>query len=137
MPEGTRVEISEFLGEGTNNQAEYRALLRGLEECAARGITRADFYLDSELVVKQVKGEYRVKQVELLALHRAVRERMARGSYQVGHVGREGNRRANVLAQNAARSGPAGEAGEAGGEAGAQSSEGAGPGEGGPEAPGK
>lgn len=104
-PGGQEIEISEFLGEATNNQAEYRALLRALEECGARSIGEATFLLDSELVVRQIRGEYRVKQAELLALHAQARAALQSGRYRLEQVGRQENRRANVLAQNAARLG--------------------------------
>ncbi len=105
LPGGERVEVSEYLGETTNNQAEYRALLRALQECEARGVSQAAVFLDSELVVKQVGGQYRVKQADLLTLHAEVRAALARGRYRVEYVGRAENRLANVLAQKAARLG--------------------------------
>src|SRR5262245_9519539 len=67
----------EVLGQGiTNNVAEYTALLRGLEAAAARGVRRLRARLDSELVVRQVRGEYRVRHAGLQALHLAVRARL-------------------------------------------------------------
>ena len=103
QPGAGRIEISEPMGKMTNNQAEYRALLRGLKECKKRALEEAVFYLDSELVVRQVNGEYRVKQAGLVPLHRQVREALGEGRYEVRHVTREKNRRANALAQSAAR----------------------------------
>ena len=51
----------EYIGEATNNQAEYRALIMGLEKAAALNIEELDVYLDSELVQQQVNGAYKVK----------------------------------------------------------------------------
>ena len=61
-------EYGEYIGRATNNQAEYRALLAGLQEAKKQGIHDVKCFLDSELVVKQVRGEYRVKNEELKLL---------------------------------------------------------------------
>lgn len=58
-------EISRYIGETTNNQAEYQALIDGLQEARAHKITQLKCYLDSELVVRQINGEYKVKNPEL------------------------------------------------------------------------
>jgi ribonuclease HI len=63
-------EAGRFLGVATNNVAEWTALLIGLEAAIECGIRRLDVRMDSELVVKQVRGEYRVKHVSLQPLHR-------------------------------------------------------------------
>ncbi|HLD86256.1 MAG TPA: ribonuclease HI family protein, partial [Patescibacteria group bacterium] len=60
--------ISRYLGETTNNQAEYQALLTGLTEAKRLGANEVHCYLDSELVVKQLKLEYKVKDKELAPL---------------------------------------------------------------------
>jgi len=70
-PSGDVVEeIGSYLGIATNNVAEWTALLLGLEAAAKRGIRRLSIRLDSELVVKQIRGEYRVKHAGLQPLHR-------------------------------------------------------------------
>jgi len=61
-------EISEYIGETTNNQAEYRAVLRAIEEAKKLGAEELEFYLDSELIVRQLKREYKVKNKELAPL---------------------------------------------------------------------
>ncbi len=58
-----------FIGSGTNNIAEYTALLRGLEHCKQFGAEQLIVYLDSELVVRQLNGEYKVKNAQLKPLH--------------------------------------------------------------------
>lgn len=54
-------EISKFLGDNTNNQAEYTAIIIGLEKAAELGARRVEVMLDSELAAKQLNGEYKVK----------------------------------------------------------------------------
>jgi ribonuclease HI len=54
-------EVSEYIGETTNNQAEYRALLATLQKAKQLGATEIDCYLDSQLVVRQMNREYKIK----------------------------------------------------------------------------
>lgn len=61
-------EISQYIGETTNNQAEYKALLAGLVKAKELGAKEIEFFLDSELVVKQLNREYRVKDKDLACL---------------------------------------------------------------------
>jgi ribonuclease HI len=70
-PDGTVIEERGlYLGVATNNLAEWNALLIGLEAAVARGVRHLAIRLDSELVVKQLRGEYRVKHAALQPLHR-------------------------------------------------------------------
>jgi ribonuclease HI len=62
-------EATELLGETTNNVAEYRGLLLGLQRARALGADEVDVYNDSELVAKQVNGEYKVKHAAMKPLH--------------------------------------------------------------------
>jgi ribonuclease HI len=62
-------EEGRYIGEATNNVAEYRALLLGLEWALARGIDRLEVYSDSELMVRQLKGEYKVRNDGLIPLY--------------------------------------------------------------------
>lgn len=66
-------EIAETIGEATNNVAEYRGLLRGLERASALGATGVEVINDSELIAKQVNGLYRVKHPAMVELHKQVR----------------------------------------------------------------
>jgi len=66
-------EIGERIGTTTNNIAEYRALLRGLEEAAALGARTVRIQSDSELVVRQLSGQYKVRSPTLAPLHRRAR----------------------------------------------------------------
>jgi ribonuclease HI len=81
---------SRFLGTMTNNEAEYRGLIAVLDEALKMGGTDITITMDSELVVKQVKGEYRIKAENLLPLMQQVREKIKKfNSYQIKHVRRE------------------------------------------------
>jgi ribonuclease HI len=85
-------EIGAYLGVATNNVAEWTALLLGLEAASKRGIRRLTVRLDSELVVKQLRGEYRVKHAALQPLYRrAMRLLRAFDSVDIGHVPRKEN----------------------------------------------
>ena len=70
-------EHGERIGTATNNQAEYRALISGLRACAAFTVGRVRCGMDSEVVVKQLNGEYRTKEPELAALRAEVKEAAA------------------------------------------------------------
>jgi ribonuclease HI len=77
-PGGTLLEqLGERIGETTNNVAEYRALLRGLERARALGASEVEVVGDSELVAKQVNGQYKVKHVGLKPLHDEARRALA------------------------------------------------------------
>lgn len=72
-PDGAVVEErAEAIGEATNNVAEYRAMLLGIQLAKELGAERVELIGDSELIVKQVRGEYRVKQEHLRPLHTLV-----------------------------------------------------------------
>jgi ribonuclease HI len=95
----------EAIGVATNNEAEYRALIRGLEECRRLGLALVRIHMDSELVVKQMSGEYRVKDPKLLPLYMGARELLESfREARICLIRREENKLANNLAQNAARS---------------------------------
>jgi ribonuclease HI len=91
-----------YLGEATNNVAEYRALVWGLETALEHGVRDIQVRADSELVVKQVKGHYRVKNAGLAPLHAAAGRLFARfDSWEIVHVRREENEAADELANRA------------------------------------
>ena len=101
--EGSRVaELSRYLGKKTNNEAEYWALLLGLREAERRGVTSVKAYTDSELMERQIKGIYRVKDSKLKSLHRRVMEIIRRFStFEIASIPREQNREADRLANQA------------------------------------
>jgi ribonuclease HI len=95
-------EIGETIGQATNNVAEYRALLLGIERARARGAAELDLVGDSELVVRQVKGEYKVKDPGLRELHSQVRAALADFErWSIRHVRREHNAAADRLVNEA------------------------------------
>jgi ribonuclease HI len=98
-PDGEAVgERSAYIGEATNNVAEYRALLLGLELARELGAREVEVVNDSELVARQVGGEYRVKHAGLRPLHReAMQALRAFDRWSVRSVRREGNVRADEL----------------------------------------
>jgi ribonuclease HI len=94
--------ISEYIGIATNNVAEYSALIRGLEEARSLGVRRVKVFLDSELVVRQINGVYKVRNNTLKGLwSRARKILMDFDSYVVEHVKREKNMDADALAGDA------------------------------------
>ncbi len=95
-------ERSEVIGVATNNVAEYRALLAGIALAAEQGARELELVGDSELVVKQVRGEYRVKDAGLKPLHAAVKAALADfDRWEIRHVRREHNKRADELVNEA------------------------------------
>jgi ribonuclease HI len=97
-----RHEVSERLGVATNNVAEYRGLIAGLEAALALGAKRVEARMDSELLVRQAIGRYRVKNPGLIPLHNRVVGLRARFDEVVfRHVPRDLNRRADALANQA------------------------------------
>jgi len=95
-------EAGFFLGPMTNNMAEYSGLLKGLEQASRRGATEVDIYADSELVVRQLNGDYRVKNEKLLPLFEAAFSQLRRlERWTIRHVPRAQNHRADHLANAA------------------------------------
>ena len=95
-------EISKYIGEATNNNAEYSALICGLEEAGSLGAAEVVVSLDSELVVKQINGEYRVKNEEIKPLFkRAIKALKNFKSFEVRHIDRSKNKEADRLANKA------------------------------------
>jgi ribonuclease HI len=102
-PDGDVVdEATRLLGVTTNNVAEYRALLLGLERARALGADEVEVVNDSELVAKQVLGAYRVKHPDLKPLHRAALDALgAFESWRVRSVPRAQNAAADALVNRA------------------------------------
>ncbi|HEX3472199.1 MAG TPA: ribonuclease HI family protein [Silvibacterium sp.] len=95
-------ELSEYLGKKTNNFAEYSGLLAALNFALEHGHPRLKVVSDSELVVKQIKGQYRVNSPELRPLYEEAKRRISQlDSFQIQHVLREKNRQADRLANQA------------------------------------
>lgn len=98
-PDGAVVaEVSELLGRTTNNVAEYRGLLLGLAEAARLGATEIEVINDSELIAKQITGEYRVKHADMRPLYlEAVAALQAFERWAIRSVPRAQNARADAL----------------------------------------
>ncbi|MDD3711726.1 MAG: ribonuclease HI family protein [Patescibacteria group bacterium] len=95
-------EVSKYLGIATNNQAEYRALIEGLKKAKELGAKELEVFLDSELVVKQLNREYKVKNKDLAPLFLEVYNLSLSFSKIVfKHVYREENKEADRLANEA------------------------------------
>jgi ribonuclease HI len=89
--------LSKFLGRATNNVAEYTGIIIALEAAKRHGATEVEMRMDSELAVKQLKGEYRVKNPDLAKLFLQVKNLMAGfKSVHVKHVRREMNTEADA-----------------------------------------
>lgn len=94
--------ISKFLGEATNNQAEYEALIAALKKAKELNIKELDVFLDSELIVKQVNREYKIKNKDLALLFIKVHNlSLSFDRINFKHVRREENKRADQLANEA------------------------------------
>jgi ribonuclease HI len=99
---GVLEEVGERIGDATNNVAEYRAVLVGIERALALGATELELVGDSELVVRQVKGEYKVKDASLRELHGEVKRALVPlESWTIRHVRREANAEADRLVNEA------------------------------------
>jgi ribonuclease HI len=91
-----------YIGRATNNVAEYQALIHALRYALAQKATRVRVCSDSELVVKQISGAYKVKHPDMIPLHREARTLLARfEAASLTHVRREQNRDADRLANEA------------------------------------
>ena len=94
--------VNKYLGMCTNNVAEYSALILGLEEAVKRGYRKLHIFLDSELLVNQIKGTYRVKNSNLKFLMVSVRKLLSSlDDYTIKHIVRDKNKMADKMANEA------------------------------------
>jgi len=99
---GQKWVYKQYIGEATNNQAEYQALILGLEKARAAGVGEVDCCLDSELVVKQLNREYKVKNAGIAPLFVKVWNlAQAFDKINFKHVFREDNKEADRLVNEA------------------------------------
>jgi len=94
-------EISEYLGHTTNNQAEYQALILGLKKAIELGAASIQCYLDSELIVRQLNGQYKVKHEAMKPLFQQVQSLRLQIPATFHHVRRELNKHADALVNQA------------------------------------
>ena len=96
------VELSDYLGKQTNNYAEYSGLLAALAYTTRHGFKALKVYSDSELMVKQITGQYKVSNPSLKELHaKAIKLIEDLEAFEINHVPREQNREADWLANRA------------------------------------
>jgi ribonuclease HI len=99
---GVLEESAERIGKATNNVAEYKALLLGIERAAELGATELELVGDSELIVRQVEGRYKVKDATMKELHAEVKKALAGfEDWSIRHVRRELNFEADRLVNEA------------------------------------
>ncbi len=92
-------EISKFIGTTTNNVAEYEALLEALDYCVKKKCSPLEILADSQLMIRQLSGQYKVKHPNMIPLHQKAKEYMAHLKVTgFTHVLREFNKRADELA---------------------------------------
>jgi len=102
-PDGEMIRIAKWIGHQDNNVAEYAALMEALQQALGLNATSLSVYTDSELVVKQMNGEYSCRSPRLYSLNWMCRK-LARGlKFCISHIPRERNQEANRLANQAAR----------------------------------
>ena len=96
------VSVSQCIGATTNNQAEYKAIIAALEKAISLGARQADLYSDSELVVRQINGRYRVKKDTLKPLYQQVKQlQNSLEGFTITHIPRQQNTEADNLANKA------------------------------------
>ncbi len=101
---GRVLEVSGHIGVTTNNVAEYTALIKGLEQAGALGAGSVEAYADSELLVRQITGRYRVKDEKLRVLwEKAMRLTRDFAYFSISHIPRELNKKADGLAKAAVK----------------------------------
>ncbi|OGN88605.1 MAG: hypothetical protein A2158_01525 [Chloroflexi bacterium RBG_13_46_14] len=100
----TVTTISRAVGRVTNNQAEYMAVIAALEKAVSLGFDEVEIRADSELIVRQINGRYRVKNADLKLLYQKVIELKSRfKSFTITHIPRNLNKEADKLAGEAVR----------------------------------
>jgi ribonuclease HI len=102
MEDSVLVDKGVYLGVTTNNQAEYTALKLALEECQKMGVKEVQVYMDSLLVVNQMKGTFKVKNRDLYPIHDAIKELAKKFDHvSYSHVPREFNKLADAAVNRA------------------------------------
>jgi ribonuclease HI len=92
--------FAENIGDCTNNEAEYLALIRGIELCIKNKILDVEIFCDSELIVRQVNGDYKVKNERMIKLHAKALDLCSMlGKWSVSHVLRDKNTEADLLSK--------------------------------------
>ena len=93
--------FSEFIGSKTNNEAEYEALIQGIKEAHKLNLLSINIFADSQLVVRQITGEYKVKNERMKLLHKQALELLDKlENWNIEHVLRDKNTRADALSKS-------------------------------------
>ncbi len=96
--------FSEFIGSATNNEAEYKALIKGLKESHELNLLSIVIYADSELIVKQINGDYKVKNERMQILHSKAISLLGKfNRWSITHIPREKNSVADKLSKDGMR----------------------------------
>ena len=100
LKDKTLFSFSENVGIKTNNEAEYLALIKGVDLCLENNISKISIFADSELVVKQITGDYKVKNERMAALHKKTHQLLSKfNSWDINHVLRDKNTEADDLSK--------------------------------------
>jgi ribonuclease HI len=102
-PGGATIRVSKWIGHQDNNVAEYAAVLEALQLAVARKAKRLQVYCDSEVVVRQMNGEYACRSPRLYSLNWTCRKLARAMEFTISHIPREANLEANHLANAAVR----------------------------------
>lgn len=98
LANGRTIEEGVALGIATNNYAEYRGLIAGIERAVELGVAHLDIRLDSQLIVRQITGEYRVKEPSLKPLHEKAKNLLLKiRKFSIEHIPREKNKDADRM----------------------------------------
>jgi len=100
---GHKTRVGKWIGRQDNNVAEYLALLEALQYAVAKGASVLRVYSDSEVVVRQMQGEYQCRSPRLYSLNWTCRKLARSLTFSIAHIPREHNSEANGLASHAAR----------------------------------
>ena len=101
-PDASREEIREYIGRGTNNEAEYKALIKALAYLVAEGSATVKIHTDSQLVASQMNGLWRVKDPKLRILHSEAKKLVSLiPAFEIEYIPRERNTEADGLANEA------------------------------------
>ncbi len=103
MPGGEIIKIAKWIGHQDNNVAEYAAVLEALQLAVARKAKRLQVFCDSEVVVRQMTGEYACRSPRLYSLNWTCRKLARALEFTISHIPRELNLEANHLANHAVR----------------------------------
>jgi len=103
VPQGQKVRIAKWIGRQDNNVAEYLALLEALQYAVKLGARAIHVYSDSQVVVRQMTGQYSCRSPRLYSLHWTCRKLSRSLDFSISYVPREYNAEANALASSAAR----------------------------------